>query len=373
MVTPRNRRESAARGTLRSHRLPNLNASANARTRDIINMALVRLVGAVQDLLAASGYSVSQLIDGVLKKQGRLVRAAHGAAAAVAPRAAAWVGRGNVTGGSVTVALVQRLLALFGVKPEYISADNMATLLKRIAPTIVKILKGVDVDLRPAVSAVVMALNPSALRALAQSTLQNLLNTYVYAQYKPSSSEGSAMCTMCAQADCRRAPTKVRSNAPARMAAVVEKVVWSINRLLEVEGRGHTLTSVLRRAIDSNLDPRVATAVEWGSRLTGQRVVAVVGLIVSALYPVLSKRLNAMGLIVSQKDFSALVLKELQRVRGFLAKQPGANLEPFIVKLVAAASPIGIVQGAIAAQLRNASPNQFCKFCASTYSSCTRP
>jgi hypothetical protein len=311
---------------------------------------------------------VSELINRAIEKWGRWPTVARDAAAIpVAPTAL--VKLGYYTG--ATRLMIKLGMSWFNIRQDYFTDEKLTKLFKQLSLTAIKISQKKNVDLRPSVSAVIMAMKPSALRTVSQKILKDLLDTYVYTKYIPKPTKKSSMCTLCSLANCTRTGgAGGASNAGSHMTTVVKKAMWSINRLLKVEGRGHTLTSVLRKAIDSNLDPKLVTAAKWGARITGPYVITFLGLVTLALYPVLSKRLAALGLMISKSDFQALLFKDIYSLRAFLAQEPDANIEPFLLRVVAAASPVAIVQGTVASSLGNSVPGEFCNFCTSAYGTC---
>lgn len=365
---------------IQSSPLTNLNQANAERKRMVVNIALTRLVGVVQDLLAMSGYSLSRLLyqqgsayvtSTVGSKVGSIVGAKVGTAvslatgAAIRPFTVALIG--IMLKPLVSTGLNRRLPSYMGGA---VNAAFVDRVLSRSQRTVQAILRDQNVDVRPLVSAIIMAMNARDVRRLGQDTLRGLLDTYVYS--KVASSGPGVMCKLCGSVTCSGQGTvqasKMGASGP-KMAALVAKALRSINELLPLEDRSLTVTKAVRFALSHYLPSKATVA----ARMVPSQLVSVAGLIATAMYPAIRQRIRALGLDIEYADFAAIATKDLQTLRAFVAGDPKANIEPFLVRVVAGSKPLGLVAGAVGAlTARGATTSEFCQLCRSTYSTCIR-
>lgn len=377
---------SGARRGLQSHRVEVTAAnSANVdahyenisrQTRTSILAALVILVGVVQDLVAASGYNLSQLLyDDAVRRmggQGRLLKAVSVGIPLVA-RAFATLNRSGPTRvvGAKALLGLQALLPAFKtyMGPDFIDPSKGVTLIRRLKPFVMAFLKRKPVDMRPVATALIMAMRPTALRALAQRHLRNLLNEYVYAAYVPTPGPG-AMCQLCSSASGSCDKAKSSRNNGSHMAKLTRRTIQAINILLMVDGRGLTLTTAMQQAIKANITSRLSTALKWGAKLTGAQMGVLLQEITVALFPFFDRRLHAMGLKLEKPSFATFVRTHLSTLRAFLMGVRAMSIDNLLVDLVHVAKPLGILQGAVQSAVRGSSSSEFCALCKTAYPSC---
>lgn len=345
---------------LRSHPLTNLNNANAVQKRMIVNVAVVRIVSALQDLLDMSGYSLSQMIyNEVVLATGRFSTAALGAAKLALV----------VLSQNVTKVMIRELYKWMPTKP----LENVTFVSKALARSkarIMDIAQNKKVDIRPVVSSIIMNMSPRDARMLGKGIVKDLLDTYVYSAYV-SSSGGGAMCKLCSKASCSSPQTAGRHNS-ARLSAIVQKVLLAINSLLSLDDRNLTFTRALRKAADSNIQSAlVKKVVTFGARFTPSTAVILAGLIAQSLHPFLNSKLRNLGLEIDGQTFLALAVKDLPSLVRFVANDPKANIEPFLVRLVAGAKPIGILSGLVGSRY-GAATTEFCSMCKTLYSVCTR-
>lgn len=347
---------------LRSHALTNLNHANALEKRKIVWLAVVRIVSALQDLLEMSGYSLSQMIyNEVVLATGKYSGLAIGAVKLAV----------GILATNVTKVIARELYKWApGTKP----LENVAfisTALARSKKRIMAIAQNQKVDIRPIVSDFMLNMSPRDARMIGKGLVKDLLDTYVYSPYVSSSSGGGTMCKLCSKASCSSAQ-KATPHDAARLARIVEKVLQAINALLSIDDRRLTFTGALRKAADSNIpSAMMKKVVVFGAKLTPSTAVVLAGLIAQGLHPFLNSKLRNLGLEIDGTTFLALAVKDLPSLVRFVANDPKANLEPFLVRLVAGAKPIGIL-GGLAGSRYGVATTEFCSMCKSLYSVCTR-
>lgn len=358
---------AAARG-LQSHPLPTLqqNLNRNDAKKGKIAAALTILVGALQDFMRLSGYSLGKAVKAAVDTHQRYGRVSGALAGLlrVAPDA--------VFGFAVT------LLFVFVVKPYRVEVSRPAVerAVGQARKSLEALLRGGEADLRPLVSAVVMSLGSVEAHALAVGAVDGILNTYVYNPYQ-STGGGGAMCALCASvgkcAGDTRKPGFGVSNGSA-LARPLSKAFKAVNMLLAVTRPGLTLTSVARRAMDTYLreaSPHLATLVRLAgpaAALSVGTVAMVVGKI--GLGRLVAKYLAKFGLGLDDAALSRVLYRHLGRVRHFLGNKPGADIEPLLVDLVVSARPAGLTGGIIGAAVAKRATPEFCALCRSSYAMC---
>ena len=361
---------AAARG-LQSHPLPTLqnNLDRNDSTKRRIAAALTILVGALQDFMQLSGYSLSKAVSAAVNTHG--YGRVSGALAGLLRSAPDAVFTFGVT-----------LLFVFVVKPYRLELSRPAVerAVGQARKSLVALLQGGAADLRPLVSAVVMSLGSVEAKNLAVGAIDGILGTYVYHPYKSTSTGGGAMCTLCASVlNCAGAGATTKkgfgmSNGSA-LGRPVSRAFKAVNMLLAVTGRG-TLTSVARRAMDTYLraaSPHLATLV----RVVGPTAALSVGTVTMVVGKIglgrwVAAYLAKFGLGLDDDTLSRVLYRHLGRVRQFIAASPTADIEPLLVDLVVSARPLGLTGGMIGAAVAKKGTAEFCALCRSSYAACVR-
>lgn len=345
-----------------AHPLANLN-NANARQkRAIVNVAVIRLVSAIQDLLEMSGYSLSQMIHKeVVTATGKYSGVTLGAARVAV----------SVLSNKVIRVIAAAIYRWVPNKPmENITFISKA--LERSKKSIDAIAAGKKVDLRPVVSSIIMNMTARDARTMGKNLVKYLLDTYVYSAYV-SSGGGGTMCKLCSKVSCgSNAPVKATAHNAARLSLIVQKVFKAINSLLSIDDRRPTVTQAIRQAADSNISSAAVkqVAVLW-AKWTPSTGAVLMGVIVQMLHPWLNSKLRSLGLEIDKQTFWALAVKDLPSLVRFVAKDPKADVEPFLVRLVAGAKPVGVLSGLVGARYGTGT-SEFCTLCKTVYGTCAR-
>lgn len=393
---------SAAR-SLRSHPVPTLRANLNRndRSKQRIASALAILVGVVQDFLALSGYTLSAA-----------VRTAVATRVADAGRAR-WVvymlqgavsGAARVTGrlgggGAARLATDQawkftvHLVYLFLVKPRNteISKASVERFMQRSKGSIMALVNGKDIDLRPLVSDLVMSMGSVDVQNTASGIVGDILQEYVYTAYKSSSvSQGGFMCTLCSSVRCASGPAAAKGGGAVhgeRLAALAGRVLKAVNMVLET--RGTTFTRVVRAATDTYIRDTVGLRAPLPRAVSGAVNVAgvaavygtvplgVAGLTGEALVakargqqPVLSRKLAAFGVDISQTALGVVLAKHSLTLVRFVARDPAVNIENMILDILRRTDPIGATRGVLTAAVTRRGTSEFCRLCTFKYRAC---
>lgn len=175
---------------MRSHALHTLenNMRANVQVKLGIVKDVVQLVGVVQNLMKAQGYSLSKVVHAIVKVHG------SGALSGIVKkktgiRADTWMNRlvalalagvGSRPPDAVFVYAI-KLVFVFVVRPFKIDLHykDMETIVLRHRDILVKLGKGADVDLRPLVRSLLMAMDPVDVRNLARWVLRIVFRRYL--------------------------------------------------------------------------------------------------------------------------------------------------------------------------------------------------
>lgn len=377
--TVRSARVQSARRGLQVHRVPSIITKnyvpENHNAKDDLKNALVSLTGVAQDFVAASGYDLSKLLyDDAMRRLGvswwkpyvipGLTRCVLGAACVL-----------NKTGwtrssGAALITLLKNLIPPLAAYINITTIDNLqlVTLMRRIQPGMTNIMARKHTDLRPIVFAVVDALKPANARALAGDYLKNMLNTYVYAAYVPSKEPG-VMCRACGAAASSCGKVHPSRNNGSHLARLAQRAIAAMNLLLRVEGRGLTVSSALQTAMRANLTEALAAQLKKVIRYSSP-VKPLIPYIASAFFNFFDRRVKPMGLRLDPGSFKALVANHIQTLYRFLSGEK-VSIEQFLVALVHAAKPMGIVKGAFESYVaKGSTTTEFCTMCKTMYPTC---
>ena len=372
---------------IRGFRVSNANLRRNRDQQARVANAVTMLVGAVQDLMKLSGQSMAQALHKTIVIRGGnkinvpLMLGVRGLprVGRVIAKGGTWAASAAITIAGIPVFFVSKLLDIFLIKPYGLQALDevkLATIIRRTTKTLAALVKGKDTDLRPLVSSVVMILDPVDALNLARDVLTNVLKTYVYSPYESAAASGpGAMCELCKAAEsCKGGPKKAMAGGMARngrkLRGIVDKVLRAVNILLAVDGRKVTVSAIIYAAMRSNLP----TFMQSGPvRAAGG---AAAGLaappLAAALAPWASRYASKMGVGIDAAALSGAMIKHWAKLAGWLSTGRG-NIEPFILDVVEAVRPMGLVRGAASVLVANqGATSEFCAFCSTGYKSCTR-
>lgn len=362
------RRANIARSVdrgLRAHPLADLNRANAERKRMVVNTALTRLVNVLEDLAAMSGHSLAGMVRAEAER-------AVGARALAAIRVA--VGGLPETMVTVSLPLVRWLVERFLGRGVLVDQAYVARL-SRVLPSLARLLGGQDVKMGPILSAIIMAMDAATVRQTGQNALRYLLQVYIYEESDP---QAGTMCSLCASAQCDQIAASAGQAASGQpLADLTKRVMRSIDELL-VEYEGRTLTAVVREIVFGPARPAsgvrgiaAAAAAQMVAALPRGVNVAVAGVAVP-LYGFVRRKLNSMGLDMSMPQYVSIIARDLKTVREFTAGKPGVNIEPMLVRCVAAAKPLGLIAGAVRARYGGPVTPEFCALCRTKYGACGR-
>lgn len=365
-----------ARTGLQSYPINTYNVDKRMQVK--LASALTILTGVLQDLVKLSGQSLSKLVYASLvlvasKIPG--VKLVPGAAAT----AAASLGRGGALASHEAIlkfsSYTVYVLYPFGIK---MNAGAVARALQGSKRTVVGLTSNQDVDLRPLVSSLVMALDKHHARILSQAVLDHVLNTYVYTKYVPTASGGGGfMCDLCSRATCggKKSSSAHNAQASAKLAALLGRAMKAVNILLSIDARGLTLTKALRQAMDTQLDSKkvLALVIQAGAHTAGstagKTILAALGV---AFGKWINNLLKAYGLGIGSLELGMILFRELPTVRAFVNKDFSRSIEPVLIKIIAAARPVNLVRGIAGAFTSGTTTSEFCALCRTSYAACAR-
>lgn len=392
----RNMVNSAARGTLRAFRVSNANLRFNRAQQSKVANAITILVGALQDFMLLSGQPLSRAVHKtIVNLPGQAINSAlagkpiGGALRFVTGGRS--VGRAIMGGttkvasaviGGIPVKFVVALLKKYAVEPYELKSVLDDARLERIVvgsqKSLRALIEGKVIDLRPLVSNVIMAMDPVDVTNLARGVLNDVLNQYVYSAYKSSGSTGpGAMCGLCRQATSCAADGKTfkanRSRNGQALRAIVERALRAVNMLLSIQKRPPnqpplTVSSVAHQAMLSKLPTfmqmppvRAAAGLAVGAAMQ----------VIRPFASLISGYSATMGVYIDTSAVQALLSKHWKAVGAWLASGK-ANIEPFILDVVGAVRPLGVVRGAVsqAINVKGKATTEFCALCQSVYSTC---
>lgn len=337
----------------------NANLENADKAKKVANVALTRLVGCVQDILALSGVSLSQLLYGM---------SGMGPKAKAAVKVVGTAVLGAVQGLTPLAGWLLRFAASF----QWIAVDAAVTerFIRGCRKSLQNILLGRPTDMRPVVSAAIMALPSRDVRKLAAGVVTSVLETYVYNPYKSTSTEPGMMCKLCGAVACMsRQGTKINANAPRKLADILKRAMQAIDQLLLLDGRKLTVTKALRQAMDTYLGGVSQFVLSLTTTPLGTAITQMVAL---PLHPVVNKLLKTYGLGITFQDFAVIVLRDFQTVKAFIRKDFSRSMEPVLVSIVTKARPIGLLQGVAGALAKSGATSEFCALCQSAYGTCVR-
>lgn len=406
-------RKSARGGKLRSHNV-NPAMEAEAATRKRVAMAASNLVGAVQDLMALSGTSLSIAVHNIAtryaQKYGKVIaqavatkagtlaglppyltavvtafmpeQASHGAG-----KFAAFIASPALRGGSVVITLTPAWLYAWmlslvvdrtGLRNT--SSKDAKRRWDRVSSETKGIIAGIlgrkKTDLKPLVNAFIMSLDAGEVNRLGHAMIKYVLDNYVDKPYKSSSEGEGTMCKLCREVGplcSRRANGSRKMNVDkdlnTKLKQILIRVLNALNMLLKLENKN--VTQVLRTAVDSNLPGFLqAGLVQRGAAFViGSQVTQ---WILGPFHDKISKILQRYGLGITQDDLKALVNRHLGTIGQFVKHKvipKDVSIERVLIDIVVHSKPLHLVHGlrgaALGSKVNAASSRAFCALCGS--------